>query len=215
MKAMVLEDKDKSLFRKIFHVMTDVSVDKAIFIIFLVMTNTHLVTGNINGSLAFFPSAVGSGEWWRLVTHPFVHITWYHLLLDGVAFFLLYGELNTQRVSKKIFYVVICGTCSLITVLLTEPAIYSIGLCGLSGIAHGLMAISSLEMMREKESFKTGSILLSIVVVKSMYEALAGDVLFSFMHFGLCGSPIAVSHAGGVLGGLVAYYISRKSLFKD
>ncbi len=91
--------------------------------------------------------------------------------------------------------------------LIVAPVIYSQGLCGLSGIAHGLMAFSALEMMQEKTHFKAGMICLAAVCLKSVYEAATGDVLFSFLQFGLCGIPIAVCHAGGVIGGIISYFI--------
>jgi rhomboid family GlyGly-CTERM serine protease len=178
------------------------SPDILTFLMLILFTNTHLVTGNLKGAYAFFPSAVVSGEWWRLLLHPFVHLTWYHLILDAGAFFLLYKEL---RPSKRITYVLAAGTSSLIAAILTSPAIKTLGLCGLSGIAHGLMAVSALELMQEQDDFRLGFLCFIVVVSKSMYEAFAGDVLFSFLHFGLCGTPIAVSHAGGVLGGIIAY----------
>lgn len=48
-------------------------------------------------------------------------------------------------------------------------------------------------------------ITFAVVVSKSIYETISGHVLFEFMHLGLCGFPIAASHAGGVLGGIVAF----------
>ncbi len=184
-------------------------LDISIFAILLIVSNTHLPGGGFNASLIYIPSAVKAGQWWRIFTFPFVHVSWYHLALDGSAFFLLYKELETKRVSERFFYVIICGAFSLIATLLTSPLIYSRGLSGLSGIAHGLMAISGLEMMRQKDHFRMGLICFLLVVSKSIYETIAGDVIFSFMYFGLCGIPLAASHAGGVLGGIAAYCVGR------
>jgi membrane associated rhomboid family serine protease len=39
---------------------------------------------------AYFPGAVQQGEWWRVLTHPFVHVSWYHLRLCVAAFFMAY-----------------------------------------------------------------------------------------------------------------------------
>ena len=186
------------------------SIDIIIITVLILAANTHLVTGNLSASFVFFPSAVASGQWWRLITYPFVHVTWYHLLLDAGAFILLYKELSHNTPAIRFFYVISSAAFSLGAAVLSSPIIDQLGLCGLSGIAHGLMAVSALEMMRKKQDFRTGLVCLLLVVSKSIYEALTGEVLFSFLHFGLYGTPLAACHAGGVLGGIVAYYISRR-----
>jgi len=43
------------------------------------------------------------------------------------------------------------------------------------------------------------------VVGKAAVEALSGHMFFTFLYFGMVGTPVAVSHAGGVLGALLAY----------
>lgn len=183
--------------------------DVFIFSLLLIFFNTHLITDNYKTTFFFFPDSVHSGEWWRVFTHPFVHLSWYHLFLDGGAFFLLYRELHHKNMREKLFYVLMCGVVSLGVAMVTSPLIYTRGLTGLSGIAHGLMAISSLEMMREKEHLRAGLIFFLLVVFKSIYEAINADVLFAFMHMGLCGTPVAACHAGGVLGGMIAFSILR------
>ena len=48
--------------------------------------------------LAFqWEAVVAKGQWWRVATYPLVHLSWYHLLLDGGAFLLLYGGLVEPR----------------------------------------------------------------------------------------------------------------------
>lgn len=43
--------------------------------------------------------------------------------------------------------------------------------------------------------------------IKSACELWSGHVVFEFLHMGLCGQPIAASHAGSVIGGLTAYAV--------
>ncbi len=183
------------------------SLDEVVLFALLLFSNTHLLTGQFNNSLVYFPSSIIAGEWWRLITHPFVHVSWYHLLLDGGAFFLLYRELKANSLFKRIYYIIFCSAVSLIITQIFSPMIYSKGLCGLSGVAHGLMIISGLEMIRKKKDFHLGLTLAALVILKSVYELFSGDVIFSFMHMGLCGIPVAASHAGGVISGILAYYI--------
>jgi len=63
----------------------------------VVVANLRLPAGGSTDNLALVPAKVAAGEWWRLLTHPFAHITVYHLLLDGVPFFLLYPFLDEKR----------------------------------------------------------------------------------------------------------------------
>ena len=76
-----------------------------------------MLHGGLNSAMLFLPDAVRAGEWWRVLTHPFVHVTWYHLLLDGAAFFLLYNELQTEPVLRRAGYLFASGAGSLLVPL--------------------------------------------------------------------------------------------------
>lgn len=86
-----------------------------------------------------------------------------------------------------------------------------------SGVAHGLMVVSGLEMITAKSSHQTlrraGAVCFAAVVLKSGLEAVTGQAFFTSLHFGLLGTPVAVCHAGGVLGGIVAF-LSWRGLTK-
>jgi len=71
----------------------------------LLLLNWPLLHGACNSAMIFLPSPVRQGEWWRLLTHPFVHVTWFHLLLDGAAFFLLYNDLAEHHWTKRFGWV--------------------------------------------------------------------------------------------------------------
>jgi rhomboid family GlyGly-CTERM serine protease len=173
--------------------------------ILLLIVNLPLAWGEVRTSLIFLPEAVRQGQWWRVVTFPLVHLSWYHFLLDGCGFLLLFGCLEERRWLAKSLYVVGSGAGALLLSLAMDPSIATQGLCGLSSIAHGLMAISALEMLRHEDQRRWGWISLSIVVGKSAYELWAGHVLFEFLHMGMCGHPLAACHAGGVLGAMIAF----------
>ena len=182
--------------------------ESLVFVALLVAFNLPILVGSFSQSMIFQPAAVLSGEWWRLVTHPFVHATWYHGLLDGVAFLALYGGLTERSVWRRLSCVVAAGAGSLLIPWAASPAISTNGLCGLSGIAHGLMAISALEMTarqsRRSPEFSIGLICFILVVGKAAIEAISGRMFFTFLHFGLMGEPVAVAHAGGIVGSLLA-----------
>lgn len=181
------------------------------FAVMLALLNLPLFNGEFCETMIFFPQRVAMGEWWRVVSHPFVHLTWYHLLLDAGAFLLLYSGLEEQRPLQRIGYVVACAMGSLLVSTLASSVVQDRGLCGLSGTAHGLMAISAIESIKRRSLdgkwCPAGMISLGIVVAKSVMEVLQGHVFFEFLHFGMMGLPVPESHAGGVLSGIVAFLV--------
>jgi rhomboid family GlyGly-CTERM serine protease len=173
------------------------------FAVVIALLNLALLSGGVAGDLRFLPSAVREGEWWRVITHPFVHLSWYHLALDAAAFLLAYAELRRHQRIERIALVVAAGAGSLMVSWWGDPAVATQGLCGLSGIAHGLTAVLGIEMLRherDRVSRLGGWLCFGAVVTKSAFEALTGQVVLASWHFGWLGTPIAVSHAGGVLG---------------
>ncbi len=185
------------------------TIDVIALIAVLAGLNLHLFGGSYKSLQIFLPEALRAGQWWRLFSHPFVHLTWYHLLLDAGAFFILYTGLQEKRMIRKLTIAFICGSFSLIAALCFTPDIETKGLCGLSGIAHGLMAYSGLELIHTRKSIWVGLFSFLLVFIKSTYEFINGEVVFTFMHMGLCGSPLAACHLGGVFGGLLCFLIFK------
>jgi rhomboid family GlyGly-CTERM serine protease len=175
--------------------------------VFLLIINLPLAWGQIRTELLYLPEAVESGQWWRAVTYPLVHLSWYHLLLDAGGFLLLFSCLEEKRAWARILLMAGASAGSLALTLALDPYVFEGGLSGLSGIAHGLMAITALEMLRHSRQRKWGALSLALVVSKSAYELWSGQVFFEFLHMGMCGRPLAASHAGGVFGGVLLFAI--------
>ena len=183
----------------------------------LVLTNLGLLLGNIPSiNLMFQSDAVVTGQWWRLVSWPFVHVSRYHLLLDATAFLLLYSGLRESRWQTRLGYLLITFTGSLLLPLLISPEISQLGLCGLSGPTHGFFAISALELRQTDNGKKLGNLLLLLLILKTGWELLSGAVILQQFHFGDIGQPIVATHAGGMLSGLISYlYFSKiKTMFR-
>jgi rhomboid family GlyGly-CTERM serine protease len=170
--------------------------------------NLPVLLGSSPGQLMLVPGVLASGEWWRLVTHPFVHVTWYHLLLDGAGFLILYHSLQERSLLRRLGYVA-AGAWGAAAISWWGTGLNQ-GLCGLSGTAHGLMAVSAVEMVRGS---RTGSdrtigwVTLWLVIAKAGVEAATGRMFLEWLHFGLMGTPVAVSHAGGVIGALLTWLL--------
>ena len=179
-----------------------------IFIVLLAACNLTINPAE----LTYMPSRVLAGDWWRVLTHCFVHVSWYHLLMDAGAFALLWHALQLKGAPKRAILFSACLLGSILAATLASPL--NAGLCGLSGIAHGLMAFSALEYASDSDPTlrRCGWISLAAVVLKSMWEAATGNVFFAGLHFGNIADPIAACHAGGTLGALCAWpLLSRVS----
>ncbi len=176
----------------------------------LFLINLGLLFGNTPATnLLYDPSAIANGEWWRLLSWPFVHVSRYHLLLDGTAFLMLYSSLEEKRVGVRLSYVAISALGSLLLPLAIAPQINNIGLCGLSGIAHGLMAISALEMLEKNNQKKLGLIMLLGLLGKTGWELWSGSAFLHNLHFGNIGQPIVATHAGGVMAGFSIFILQK------
>ena len=187
-----------------------------VYALLIAVFNLSLIFGPVSQSLIYLPEKVLSFQLYRLITHAFVHVTFYHMLLDGAAFLLLYSMLTDKTLLKRTSYVIASGIGSLIAVTAIMPTLTSTGYCGLSGIAHGLMAVTSLQMIfaddTSKASLRAGIISLFLLIAKSLYEAYTGHMFFEFMHDGQIGSPVAVAHIGGVIGAATMFVINNSSV---
>ena len=181
------------------------------FAVLIAAVNLPLLFGGVSQSLIFMPDNVMAGQLWRVVTHPFVHVSFYHLIIDGLAFFMLYSRLDETSSARRVMYFAASGLGSMTAAGLVMGGLDSVGYCGLSGVAHGLMAVCALEMICTKTGDRTlktiGFVYVGFLAVKCLYEAVAGNVLFGSLHFGSIGSPVAIAHLGGLLGGVIMFLV--------
>jgi membrane associated rhomboid family serine protease len=178
-------------------------MELAVWTIVLAILNAPLLSGGSTAALALLPDSVAAGEWWRLFTHPFVHVSWYHLLLDGAAFLLLWNEL-AGPLRARLACVAASAIGSVGAAAIASPEFWTAGLCGLSGIAHGLMAKQGLERWHDG---LIGRAIVFAVLGKSVIEGCSGAALFNGLHFGLLGTPIVACHLGGVGGAMLFHAV--------
>ncbi|MHA1574729.1 MAG: rhombosortase [Alphaproteobacteria bacterium] len=168
------------------------------------LCNLHLFTNTFPENTALFPENLFAGEWWRVFTHYFAHLSWYHLLIDVGAFLFLFFSIKKKT---RYLYFAACAVGSLVTPLIFSEIIYSNGLCGLSGIAHGLMVVAALEMTKTKQTKIIGFVAFSIVILKTTIELTFSPSTLSFLHVGDVGIPIAECHLGGIIGGITIFIV--------
>ncbi len=198
--------------------------DTILLAVLICAVNISLLFGRFPESLIYLPEKVIQGQWWRLVTHPFVHVSFYHLLLDGAAFLMLYAQLMETSLAKRIGYLSGIHAAVIAAVTASLPSVQAIGYCGLSGIAHGLMAVWCLERMGifggaqahltdRREQWIAVGIFMGLLA-KSIYETAAGHVFLESTHLGDVGVPVVSSHLAGVIGAVVAYVVFNTQLFR-
>ncbi len=176
---------------------------------------------------AFWPERVADGEWWRLLTHAWVHLSPYHLAVDGLAVMMLIG-LAGHSFLQRWTALQLCALGSVGLAWLLAPATAEIGLCGLSGVAHGLTVLAAFETFRgglapksrthpapvrssaftRSGSFPAPSFerrlavgMALAVTAKAALETILGHALLEGWHLGSVGTPIPAGHLGGVIAG--------------
>jgi len=194
------------------------AVVTGIFIVLLAVCNVHLFSAADASILCYNTTAITNGEWWRIISHPFVHVSWYHLILDAAAVAILWQETKLGSTLHKLFAAGCCSAGSLVVSLLMSSLIDQYGLCGLSGTAHGLMFFLGLSWIFGNSSapernryirLAAGTLLAAASGLKSVHEVSSGHVLFASLHTGNLGIPIVESHLGGIVGGLFAFLLLR------
>jgi len=179
----------------------------------LVVANLHLLGVPTAEALIFQVDRVVAGEFWRVLTHPFVHVSFYHLALDGGAFFLCCMTLRQPHLGKRLTAILICSLGGLGGAYLFGSATAAYGFCGLSGAAHGVLALSMLEMTSDGDRINrmTGCVCLAILIGKCVYEVITGVPFLGRLHFGNIGVPLLGSHLGGAVAGMMMYGLWHRS----
>jgi membrane associated rhomboid family serine protease len=138
---------------------------------------------------------------WRVVTGPFVHATWGHLVRDlvlvvlaGVAY---EGPLARYRLA-------LFGGGLLVpalAVLLTHEADWY---CGLSGLSHALLAAAfAYEAVNRRGRARAIVRVVGVVAaLKPLYEMLAGGPVFPMSLGPGVGEHVPLAHVMGVVVGI-------------
>jgi rhomboid family GlyGly-CTERM serine protease len=177
----------------------------ALFVLLLAICNLPVVNPT---AVALFPSAVFDGQVWRWLTYSWAHVSLYHLLLDSTAFLCLYNQLRGNWRTRT-FHMICAISFSGLFAILFDPRIETIGLRGLSGVAHGLMVVCALDSIQSNNRPEKifGWLILLGVSAKCAIEQLTGNVVFAAFHLGNVGFPVPSCHVGGAVGGAISYLI--------
>src|SRR5882672_5489646 len=157
--------------------------------------------------LQYERSAIGAGEWWRLLTAHWVHLGARHLLLDAAGLVLLW-VLYARELRPRTWLFVLAGATGVIDAGLWwgEPQLQ--WYLGLSGILHGLWSAGAAGAALRRNIL--GYLMLAILAAKLAVELHSGSSLVAETF-----PVVTASHLYGSLGGLVviaALALRRKPL---
>jgi rhomboid family GlyGly-CTERM serine protease len=146
-------------------------------------------------AMSFDRSAIGDGEWWRLLSAHFVHLDAAHALLNGFGVVLMWA-LFARDYSPWRWAAIYCGSALAVSAGLwfLDPKLQ--WYVGASGALHGVMTAGTIAHLRRRDL--DGWILAVFIVLKLAYEQFAGALPFAGT-----ADTIVDAHLYGAIGGVV------------
>ncbi len=129
---------------------------------------------------------IENGEYWRLITAHFGHLSWNHLWLNALSLLIIW-ELAEQ--SYSFGWILLCGFGISLGLWLFSPEV--IWYVGLSGILHGLLTAIAWQRY---------PILLVLLIIKLGWEQLYGGLPATANLTG--GAVIVDAHLYGAIIGI-------------
>ncbi|WP_254781528.1 rhomboid family intramembrane serine protease [Modestobacter sp. DSM 44400] len=122
--------------------------------------------------LAISPAAVDAGEWWRVVTSAFAHISPVHLVLNMLALLLFGSELERQLGRGRYLTVYLVSALGGAASLQLFGSYYG-GVVGASGAIYGLLGAFGVVLVSQKQDLRGLLTLLGINLVVSFLPGVS------------------------------------------
>lgn len=155
-------------------------------------------------ALRFDRQAIEAGQWWRVVTGNWVHLSWGHWWLNIaswlIVWLLFYDLASVRSWALSLF---ISSAFIGLGLWLFNPELNRY--VGLSGVIYGLLVLGGLRLWLLQKWLAV--IMLSWFVLKTIWEQTVGPMPYSA---GIAGGPVVVdAHLYGMLSGLLLYALTR------
>jgi rhomboid protease GluP len=139
----------------------------------------------------FGPAVTDQGEWWRVVTSGFLHVSWEHFFSNMVALLFL-GVLLGNALGAAKFVIVYLGSLVLggLFVLLLSPDSLTVGA---SGAVFGLAGAGLVVAWKQKRIF-------TLLIVAAW---VVTNIVFTFSTPGIS----IAGHVGGLLAGALLGWV--------
>ena len=154
----------------------------------------------VRAALGYDRGAIAAGQWWRLLTDNFVHLGWWHLLLNELGLLVLV-LLCPDALSWGVWLrrVVLIGIGMSLGLYLLVPRVS--WYVGMSGLIHGLFALGlGRQVLKDRDLIAAGC--LAYLVGKIGWELATGVPVSDEAALG--GHVLVESHLYGTLSA-VAY----------
>lgn len=131
---------------------------------------------------------IGEGEWWRIITAGFLHLSWLHIIFNMIALWVL-GQLCERLVGSWRFLLVygVSLLAGSFGALVVDPHASS---AGASGAIFGLFGLLIVGAHARGIDLRRSGLLTWLIL----------DLVFTFTIPGIS----VGAHVGGLIGGLVA-----------
>ena len=153
----------------------------------------------VREALRYERLAVDAGEWWRIVTCSFVHLGWWHLMLNEIGIFVLV-LLCLEKLSWAVWVrrVLLLAMGMGLGLHFLVPGTY--WYVGFSGVAHGLFLLGlARPALKDRDLIAAGCIVF--LVGKIGWELFAGAPVSDEEAIG--GRVLVESHLYGTLSAVV------------
>ena len=105
----------------------------------IVLIALHVLPSETQAALTYRRDAVRAGQWWRLISGGFIHLSWAHLWLNAGGALLVLGMFAPMlSLTRMVAQLVICAIATTTLLALFAPSVA--WMVGLSGALHGLFA---------------------------------------------------------------------------
>lgn len=144
-------------------------------------------------ALRYDRGALEAGQWWRLFTGHWVHLSLRHAALNALGLALMWA-LFARDYSPRQWLGIVLGAILAIDAGLWLWDSTLQWYVGSSGVLHGVMAAGTLAHLRRREA--DGWLLMAFLAGKLTYEHLVGPLPFSGT-----ADVVVDAHLFGVMGG--------------
>lgn len=175
--------------------MSQIQIRNGLFIVFLIflMIVTEMFGDEGRVVLRFDSDRISQGEWYRMITGHFVHLSLNHLGMN-VAGLLLFVGLFSSMVSVWELLIATASYSLLIAVgMLLDGGIG--WYVGFSGVLYGLFVYGVLRDQRS--TLITRVVMISLMLAKIIYDMIVGGDASLSAFIG--GPVLAIAHLLGVL----------------
>jgi len=153
-------------------------------------------------TLIYQRHAILAGEWWRILTGNWVHLSWSHFVYDVLVFGLAGAWIELRGYRGFGWFCALSPALIGLAVFVAEPDLELFG--GLSGVATGAIVLLCLNGLGERRAWSViCCCILVAIVLKTVFEFATGQMAFA--HSGIIPlKPVPTSHlAGGLTAALV------------